>query len=313
MSKLFIYSLLFFLFSFNTENGEKIIKINAREILNVNQGSGENEIGVITPSEANPEGPMSFAIGRNEEIYILDQLNKRIQVFKNGEKIKTIPIPEESFKDIELINDKILLLDIDFKKSVYVIDHKGEIIKIIKIEGKLIPEAAEVVEIQAVQNGKWKGIWAYLGNRSVKIADLDLSERERISVPGKISQDGERIFDIKIEGEATITIYIYEKGSLSNYNQGSIFLDAYVTNILGIWDNKMGRIYVGVSLEEKDFSNYIVVIDSNFKEIGKFNLEVQKLPHEIWRSIRVSEKGSIYQLYLDEKKVYVKKFEPYFK
>ncbi|MEM7818144.1 MAG: hypothetical protein QXP52_01500, partial [Candidatus Aenigmatarchaeota archaeon] len=67
---------MLFLFSFNTENGEKIIKINAREILNVNQGSGENEIGVITPSEANPEGPMSFAIGRNEEIYILDQLNK---------------------------------------------------------------------------------------------------------------------------------------------------------------------------------------------------------------------------------------------
>lgn len=82
MDKLFI-----FLFSFNTQYEEKT---KEREILNVNQGSGEDEIGVITPSEANPEGSMSFAIDKNEEIYILDQLNRRIQVFRE-KKIKTIP------------------------------------------------------------------------------------------------------------------------------------------------------------------------------------------------------------------------------
>ena len=137
MKKRVIYFLLIFLFFSGTKYEE--IKINEREILNVNQGTGENEIGVITPSEANPEGPMSFAIGKNEEIYILDQLNKRIQAFKE-KKIKTISIPGKTFKDIELISDdKILLLDTEFKKSVCVIDNEGKIIKIIKLKGKLIP------------------------------------------------------------------------------------------------------------------------------------------------------------------------------
>lgn len=51
-------------------------KVKSIDVLRAKFGSGSDQIRVTTPSEANPEGPMSFALGGGEEICILDQLNR---------------------------------------------------------------------------------------------------------------------------------------------------------------------------------------------------------------------------------------------
>lgn len=61
---------------------KKDIKVISTDIVNVKFGSDPDDIGIITPKEANPEGPMSFALGDKGEIYILDQVNSRIQCFR---------------------------------------------------------------------------------------------------------------------------------------------------------------------------------------------------------------------------------------
>lgn len=298
--------------------GLKPIPVNVREykVLSVKHGPGPDEIGVITPSEANPEGPMSFAPGKNEEIYILDQINKRIQVFKQGRRIKTIPIPEETFIDIELLPDgKIALLDSIVKKSVYIIDFLGKIINIIPLEGRLIPDASLVTGIQVIEKGQWAGIWVNINGRSVRIADHNGTEVERISVPGIFYQDGTGIFDVERTGEAMVTIKIYEKGSLSRFNSFDVFLNAEIIHIIGAGTDSIGNIYLGLFMNETEdktekLSNYIVIINSRLQEIGRFRINLQKTPHEIWRPIRISPDGYIYQLVVDKQKVYIKKFRP---
>ncbi|MEJ5349942.1 MAG: hypothetical protein WHS46_14785 [Desulfosoma sp.] len=80
-------------------------KVTMVEVVRAKFGSGPNDIGVITPSEANPEGPMSFALGANGEIFILDQTNSRIQVFKGGKRIRTISMPLKTLWDIDVLSD----------------------------------------------------------------------------------------------------------------------------------------------------------------------------------------------------------------
>jgi hypothetical protein len=66
-----------------TPTGEAAEKPLGVQVVRAACGSGPDDVLNIVPHEAMPEGPMSFALGNNGEIYILDQLNLRIQVFRN--------------------------------------------------------------------------------------------------------------------------------------------------------------------------------------------------------------------------------------
>ena len=73
----------------------------AREIvLSVGWGSGPSQLGQLTDDEASPEGPMSFLVDDDEQIWVLDQVNQRVQVFKNGSVAATLPLPYDSFTDL---------------------------------------------------------------------------------------------------------------------------------------------------------------------------------------------------------------------
>ncbi len=122
-------------------------------------GSGPNDIGIVTPSEANPEGPMSFAPSAKGEIYILDQINSRIQVFKDGKRIKTISIPFRTFVDVDILpNGKIILLDNLVKKALYFLEPNGKVPHHLPLVGENVPYAPEVIGIYSVHSGKMAGV-----------------------------------------------------------------------------------------------------------------------------------------------------------
>jgi hypothetical protein len=94
-------------------------------------GNGTRQLGCVIPQEAMPEGPMSFAIDNSGNSFILDQLNKRVQVFrKNGKHLRAIPIPNQFISDIDIgRSGNLFLLDGYGTKSVLLIDRKGRILK----------------------------------------------------------------------------------------------------------------------------------------------------------------------------------------
>lgn len=288
-------------------------KVSSTDVVRVKFGSGPDDIGIITPEEANPEGPISFALGSKGEIYILDQVNQRVQVFKEGKRINTIPILSNTFIDIALIqNGKIALLDNLVKKSVYILDSKGKILNIVPLEGRLIPNAAEVTKVMYIKNGKFAGIWVSVGDRSIRIAMADgSSHAERISVPGLFSSDGTRLIRAEKFGDATAVIYRSKKESFSQWEpEITVFFNMYIIHLFGIWDDKSGRLYLRATLEDKNnkLLNTIVILNLEGKELKRVNLFVQKMPHEIHRSIRVSSDGHIFQMALDKKGVFVRRY-----
>ena len=277
-------------------------------------GSGPNEIGAITPSEANPEGPMSFTLSKDGNIYILDQINHRIQIFKDGKWIKSIPIPKDiflDFKDIEVTpENKIVLLAQVYKEGrvkelyVYIINLDGKIINLIKTNP--CPP-----EINIVKEGNLAGIWIC----SQRVASLDGKATEKILVPQETHFGEKSLLGASILWDITSHIYKARQDKISQTIDTTIYFDMPIVHILGTWENKEGKIYFGAFLSELDekgrykYANEIVVLSPELKELGRFRIHVQKTPHEIWKFIRVTPEGHLYQMFIDGKLIFVRKYE----
>ncbi len=331
MKRLFLLifmGMIFVSFSFGKDksvinNLNKVCKsysqTNVLEVMRAKFGTGSDNIGVTMGKEAASEGPMSFALGKDDEIYILDQVNSRIQVFKNGKRINSIHLMRDiRFKDIALTSDsKIILLESFFKDgyektSIHILDSNGKTINVIPLEDrKFIPNSGEVLGIQIVNEGKFSGIWVDLGDFSVRVASLKGEAVERWIVPGKLSLNGRRVFYAKRVGDITGVIYLSEKDSISNWEpEIMVYFKTFLEGLLGIWVDQKERIYLGANLldGQSKSSNLIVIFNAEGKELGCVKLFVQRMEHEVWQSIRVSPEGNIFQMAVDEKGVFVRKY-----
>lgn len=201
-------------------------QVSAVEVVRGGFGSGPDSIGIVTPKEANPEGPMSFALGRNGEIYIL-----------------------------------------------------------------------------------WSGIWVDVEDRSVRVAKLDgTPDPDRISVPGKFSFDGRRLIGANKIGDAAAVIYRSKEDHFSKWDEYTVSFEMFIAHLLGLWDDRNGRIYLGAFLiDEPKSSAIVVVLTPGGKELGRVKLYVQKAPHEIYHSVRVSPDGHIFQMALNDRGVFVRR------
>ncbi|MDI1472039.1 hypothetical protein THER_0078 [Thermodesulfovibrio sp. N1] len=311
-----------FLLKFITYAGTSTLKKENKKILNVKYfdvlkakiGSGSDKIGVTTPSEANSEGPMSFTLGKDGKIYILDQINYRIQIFKEGKWIKSIPIPKNNlldFKDIEITpENKIVLLSQLYKEgkvtlmNIYIIDLDGKIINSIKTN-PCTPE------INIVKEGNLAGIWVCFQ----RVAFLDGKKTEEIFIPQESYLGEKSILRAEILGDITAIIYKGKQDKISQMQEATIYFDMPIVHILGTWEDKEGKIYFGAFLSERNekgkykYANEFVVLSPELSELGRFRIHVQKEPHEIWRSIRVTPEGHIYQMFIDGKSILVRKYE----
>jgi len=175
--------------------------------------------------------------------------------------------------------------------------------------GENVPNASEVIGIYTVHSGDLAGMWLDLGDRSVRIASLEgKAIADRILISGKLTLNGKHLIRAERIGDVTAIIY-HTQEKFSTWSQHTITFDMYLAYLLGLWDDRSGRIYLGVFLGEgANASNIFVVLTPEGKELGRAELFVQKMPHEIHRSVRVSPDGHIYQMALDENCVFVTKY-----
>jgi len=306
----------------NVNSAKQVINtLQARvtTIVKAKIGTGAENIGAESPPEAEAIGPMSFTVSDDGEIFILDQLNSRIQVFSNGKRTGTIklPVKPEGVLDIELLpGGKIALLDNFMEKSLFIIDNQGKLINTIVLEGQLIEYAPEVTEINVVKEGKFAGVWVRVNDRSVKLADTDGKTVTRVSVPGKLTFESDYLLGAEILGDITAVIRRTEKGSLSRWEPDrTVGFDKGLIQIYGPWNDKKGNIYLGAFLENSDetgkstFEKVMVVFSPEMKETGRIKLADQNAPYEIFHSIKVTQGGQIYQMIAEKNEILVLRYE----
>ncbi|MBC7364798.1 MAG: hypothetical protein H5U07_09735 [Candidatus Aminicenantes bacterium] len=285
-------------------------KVQVQEILRVPIGSGEAELGVVTPEEANPEGPMSFTVGQTGELYVLDQTNSRIQVYEKSQWKRTIPIPARTYSDLEILpGDKIALLDSLVKKEVTVIDLAGKVQASFTLVKPEIPQPEEIIGVYYIATGNWPGLWVRADNQSFLMAEKDLRPvPNAIKIPGLLTTDGRRLLKVEIVDEKEIMISRSDE-VFSKWKNFSVSFPLPLGVIYGVWQDDRNNIYLAANVYNfRQERNQVVVLKSEGKEIGRVDLYVSKVPNEVFYPVRVTASGEIFQLAIEEKEVVVRKY-----
>ncbi|MEJ5377815.1 MAG: hypothetical protein WHX93_14660 [bacterium] len=284
------------------------------DLLRVKLGSSRDEIGISSPAEANPEGPMSFDLGKKQEIYILDHVNRRIQVFVHGSRIRGIPLPPEGvFSDMALLPEgQLALLDNSAKKALFILKEDGSLLSVLPLKGAGITSAEEVAGIYVQSQGKLAGIWANLGARSVRLAHLDGSaDPERISVPGILSFHGDRLLRAEKIGDVTVVVQSSQKEKFSIWSQSTVHVEMFVEGVREVAQDRQSRIYLVLGLlDEKDRPlDLVMILDPQGKPLGRLELCRPQTSHEMHRRVRISPEGEIFQMGLEKKGLFIKRFD----
>jgi hypothetical protein len=285
-------------------------------------GSGPTELGHIIPEEASPEGPMSFAIDNSGAIFVLDQVNKRVQVFgKTGEHIKTIPLLSYTCSDIDIgKSGNLFILDQWTGKAVLLMDQEGNLLKKVELVGKGIAEVGGVWKMYSRKDGLWVSYLSY-DYHLVRLCDASGEEdKERPMIDGILCRDGKHIIKSKVIGDITVTVTrsLLGKSSIDNY---VVYFDIPVMHIDLLDMDKDGNIYLGVYLfeesieEEPPYSiekshEVVVVLDSNGKEKKRIYMPMSTKAEEVRRSLRVTPDGTIYQLVIEEEGATMWRYSP---
>lgn len=96
------------------------------------------------PSEANPEGPMSFALGADGTLFLLDQRNRRVQEFVGGKRKRSLSLERDTWIDLDAVpGGGLALLDPSPPGEVRLLAPSGEVRFATALEGKRIARAAE--------------------------------------------------------------------------------------------------------------------------------------------------------------------------
>lgn len=297
------------------EGGSQEIKnprpqFQGQEVLRVPIGNGQTELGAITPEEANPEGPMSFAVSAAGDIYVLDQVNSRVQVFKDGRRVKTIPIPGAVFSDLELLPGGLLaLLDNAVDMVIVIVEESGRVMRKISLAQEEIPEPAAITGIYFRPEGKWPGLLAQMDSRSVLLAGPDGSPLARLmSFPGLLDWSGQRLLKIEMEGEKKASVLRSDE-KFQNWTRYRASFRLPLGRIYGVWEDKYENLYLAANcFDEKKETNEVVIFEPGGRELARIQLFVSGAPHEINNPVRVTPEGVIYQLAIDGQAVVIRKY-----
>lgn len=126
-------------------------------VVRADWGSGDGQLGRRGGQESAPEGPMSFAITPTDEVWVLDQVNRRLVRFDTaGRPDRTLPIGSDTFQDLALApGGQFVLLDRLAARLVRVLDEGGSVRSETPLEGVGIAEGGGTTALFARGDGVW--------------------------------------------------------------------------------------------------------------------------------------------------------------
>jgi hypothetical protein len=186
-------------FTSNADNHDSVSISPDHIVLTIGIGSGKGEINYSHSMQGGGEGPEAFTVTMDHTIYIVDNVNKRVNIYRDGKFIDSIDTPYIVYiRSIVVSQEMIYLMDYDTGK-IYKIDVKGTI-----AEEITIPEDMESYFMRKLYVREDGGVWLYYENnnssnssRGTNYSYLvsDLMSDQKICMEG-FTKDGDHIYTV---------------------------------------------------------------------------------------------------------------------
>jgi len=271
-------------------------------------GSGAAELGHKLGEEA-PEGPMSLAVGKKGDLWVLDQVNSRVQHFDAAGKLAgSIPVAETT-QDLALgPHGELYTLDRLGKSEVVAYDSAGRATARDAVVGGPIDEGGAVTGLFVDEDG------VYLEREhtdAVKIGGADGQfDAERPIAPGRPSRDGTAFFRAAIGRRGspvvTVTVFTVSEGRVAQRWQKQVTFPHGILHLLLLDSDRRGHIFVGAEVADESpgpprgLENLEVVVLrlglADGAAMGALELAASTRPEEILRELTVTDDGDVVQM-----------------
>ena len=281
-------------------------------------GSGADAVGTDVPEEGNPEGPASFAVDAQGQVFILDQVNARIQIFAGGKHIGTIALPDVTYDDIELDGaGGYILLDKSEREAVLFLNKDGVETSSIRIAGGPIAAPGDVTGLYRTNDG----IWLEVDDAAlVQIADAAGNPvQTRVEDQGRRDRDGRTVL-AAIDGDRDVVLTARAQGAAESAEIGRISFASTVAHISAFEYDDDGNVLIGVETfvegtEAQDFevqsiNHEVVTVNRAGAEIRRDNLLAKDDPLTQFRYVRRGGDGKLYQLKVGDSGAEVVRYVP---
>jgi hypothetical protein len=279
-------------------------------------GSAEGQIGKNVPPEGAPVGPRSFVVDSKSRLFVLDDLNDRIDEFAGGKSTGSVPIPAgRAFDDIELDgHGGFVLLDAFTQPALVFLDSQGNKQGEVPLQGTNIPEPSLITALVRGSDGYYVELEdAYL----VKVADASGAAVDQSVVPGQ-ALDGTTAFDVDFSGTQHLDLYSIQlpdgtptQMSTVSFNQDLAERLLFAPSLSGGLLLAVHTVPAQVDPESPPPGTYtLVVLDKTGAEQKRVTLPAAIGLLDVFRPIRRGDDGNVYVMTTSDSDVQIAKVTP---
>lgn len=261
-------------------------------------GETLDQVGRARPSEANPEGPMSFAVDGKGRVYVLDQVNGRIvRRGADGKPEIAIPIEAQAAQDVAVAEDgSAAVLDRFANKSVTLYDENGAKVGELPLKGEGLEETGLVTGVFVDGNDvyveKEHGPLIKIGDKSGAPAD------EQTEIPGRPSRDGLSFLKAGVIDPPLGRVFVssVERATMQHRFTRELRLEAPVQAIVLLDSDKSGMIYFAAQVERGPGDEVVFLTCLEPLKgipVGTAVMPANTLPEETFRDLVVLDEGGV--------------------
>ena len=265
-------------------------------------GGGLGQFGRKKAAESSPEGPMGLSVAPDGSVLIVDQVNRRIERYRDGKPVSTTPIGGDTVQDLALLPEgRLAVLDRFVDKGVQIYESDGRLLNDVVLGGQT--ELGSLTGVFADASG------VYVEREHglvLRIADASgnrvTGERE---LQGRPSRDGQLVISAALlerqSGQFLVRAIDRVKGS--PVWERVIQLPTPILHMVMLDSDKQGRIYAAAvtALEEQvppyrltDEALFAVQLGRDGSERGRLKLPPLHGSDETFRPVSVGDDGSLY-------------------
>jgi hypothetical protein len=273
-------------------------------VLKAKWGGEKGQFGRKRDPESNPESPMAIAAGAGGRFAIVDQVNGRIQRYKDGQLEGEIKLAGDTVQDIALgAGGETIVLDRLVQGAVQVYGPDGQLFTEVNLGQAGISKGGGVTGVFADAGG----IYVESDHdKLTRISNADgSSDPDHGQLAGRPTRDGRLLISAslisKSLGQAQVEAFDRKTGQR---RWGTpVSFGSPLWHLLLLDSDAVGNIYLGADIGDEDpnppypITNERVVIQrlsATGELTGSITVPPLSQPDESFRPITVGDDGSIY-------------------